>query len=158
MQGPYDIHSFVDTGNEVSLLYDMRRSAQRPDPAHPLGYGRELYFWSFIVALLIFALGAVIAIYEGIGHVLQPEPIRNPIANYVVLGLAFLFEGASWLVSLRQFRAAKGSLGYYEAFRRSKDPPSFMILFEDTAALIGILIAGFGTFACQKYQSCHEIL
>lgn len=144
------IHSFVDTGNEILLLYGMRRSARRPDPAHPLGYGRELYFWSFIVALLIFALGAGVSIYEGIGHIRRPEPISDPVVNYVVLGLAFLFEGASWLVSLRQFRAAKGGLGYYEAFRRSKDPPAFMVLFEDSAALLGILIAGFGTFAASS--------
>lgn len=144
------IHSFVDTGNEILLLYGMRRSARRPDPAHPLGYGRELYFWSFIVALLIFALGAGVSIYEGIGHIRRPEPISDPVVNYVVLGLAFLFEGASWLVSLRQFRAAKGALGYYEAFRRSKDPPAFMVLFEDSAALLGILIAGFGTFAASS--------
>lgn len=144
------IHSFVDTGNEILLLYGMRRSARRPDPAHPLGYGRELYFWSFIVALLIFALGAGVSIYEGIGHIRRPEPISDPVVNYVVLGLAFLFEGASWLVSLRQFRAAKGELGYYQAFRRSKDPPAFMVLFEDSAALLGILIAAFGTFAASS--------
>ncbi len=140
------IHSFVDTGNEVLLLYGMRRSAQRPDPGHPLGYGRELYFWSFVVAVLIFALGAGVSMYEGVVHVLQPAPISHPGVSYAVLALAFLFEGGSWLYSLRQFRAAKGDLGYYEAFRRSKDPPSFMVLFEDTAALIGIALAAAGTF------------
>ena len=145
------IHSFVDTGNEVLLLYGMRRSVRRADAAHPLGHGRELYFWSFIVALLIFALGATVSIYQGIVHVMRPEPITDAIVNYVVLALAFAFEGGSWLVSLRQFSAAKGALGYYEAFRRSKDPPSFMVLFEDSAALIGILIAGFGTFAASNF-------
>jgi cation diffusion facilitator family transporter len=141
------VHSFVDTGNELLLLYGMRRSARHSDLEHPLGHGRELYFWSFIVALLVFALGAGVAMYEGILHVWNPEPISDPAVNYVVLGLAFLFEGGSWLFSLRQFRAVKGRLGFYEAFRGSKDPPSFMVLFEDSAALLGILIAAVGTFA-----------
>ncbi|HET9748368.1 MAG TPA: cation diffusion facilitator family transporter [Casimicrobiaceae bacterium] len=140
------VHSLVDTVNEVLLLYGMRRAAQRADAYHPFGYGRELYFWSFVVALLIFALGAGVSIFEGIGHVRQPEPVTDPYINYIVLGLAFLFEGGSWLVSLRQFRAAKGDLGYFEAFRRSKDPPSFMVLFEDSAALIGIVLAALGTY------------
>jgi cation diffusion facilitator family transporter len=141
------VHSLVDTTNEVLLLYGMHRSDARPDKYHPLGYGRELYFWSFIVALLIFALGAGVSIYEGIGHVREPEAISDPLVNYVVLAFAFLFEGASWYVSLREFREAKGDLGYFEAFRRSKDPPSFMVLFEDSAALIGIVLAALGTFA-----------
>jgi cation diffusion facilitator family transporter len=141
------VHSLVDTTNEVLLLYGMHRSNERADLRHPLGYGRELYFWSFIVALLIFALGAGVSIYEGIGHVRAPEAISDPAVNYVVLALAFLFEGTSWYVSLREFREVKGDLGYFEAFRRSKDPPTFMVLFEDSAALIGIVLAGVGTFA-----------
>lgn len=141
------VHSFVDTGNEILLLYGMRRSRRRADPEHPLGYGRELYFWSFIVALLVFALGAGVSLYQGILHVRQPRPISHPLASYAVFGPCFLFEGTSWLLSLRQFKAAKGPLGYYEAFRRSKDPPSFMVLFEDSAALLGIAIAALGTFA-----------
>jgi cation diffusion facilitator family transporter len=140
------IHSFVDTGNEVLLLYGMHRSARRPDPEHPLGYGRELYFWSFIVALLVFSLGAGVSIYEGILHIRKPEPITDPLINYVVLALALAFEGTSWVFSVRQFVAAKGSLGLYEAFRRSKDPTSFTVFFEDTAALLGIAIAAAGTF------------
>jgi cation diffusion facilitator family transporter len=134
----------------VLLLYGMRRSAQRPDPAHPLGYGRELYFWSFIVALLIFALGAGVSVYQGVVHVLRPEPITDPLVSYVVLALAFVFEGGSWIVSKRQFDAAKGPLGYYESFRRSKDPPSFMVLFEDSAALLGIVLAALGTLAASS--------
>lgn len=117
------------------------------DPDHPIGYGRELYFWSFIVALLVFALGAVVSIYQGILHVRNPEPIHDAVVNYVVLALAFVFEGASWWVALKHFRTVKGTLGYYEAFRNSKDPPSFVGLFEDSAALIGIVIAALGTFA-----------
>jgi cation diffusion facilitator family transporter len=147
------VHSFVDTGNEILLLYGSRRAASRADAEHPLGYGRELYFWSFIVALLVFALGAGVSIYEGIAHIRRPEPIINPQVNYLVLALSFLFEGGSWLISLRQFRAAKGPLSYYAAFRRSKDPPSFIVLFEDSAALLGILIAGVGTFAAVRLQA-----
>lgn len=105
------VHSFVDTGNEVLLLYGIHRAARRPDHAHPLGHGRELYFWSFIVALMIFAIGAGVSIYHGVVQIRHPAPITDPRISYVVLGLAFVFEGASWLVSLRQFAAAKGPLG-----------------------------------------------
>jgi cation diffusion facilitator family transporter len=140
------VHSFVDCGNELLLLYGLRRAAQPADAHHPLGYGRELYFWSFIVALLIFALGAVISIYEGIDHVRHPEPISAPGVSYVVLALALVFESVSWVISLRQFRATKGALRYFEAFRKSKDPASFMVLFEDSAAIVGLLIAVVGTF------------
>jgi cation diffusion facilitator family transporter len=141
------VHSLVDTGNEVLLLYGMHRASRRPDVNHPLGHGRELYFWSFIVAVLIFALGAGVSILQGISHVRDPEPITDPMVNYVVLALSLVFEGYSWVVSFRQFTEAKGTLGYYEAFRRSKDPPSFMVLFEDSAAIIGIVVAAIGTFA-----------
>ncbi len=141
------VHSFVDTGNELLLLYGMRRSTRRPDVEHPIGYGRELYFWSFIVALQVFALGAGVSIYEGVLHVLNPQPIDHLPVSYLVLGFAFVFEGISWWMSLLQFRAAKGAMGYYEAFRSSKDPPSFMVLFEDTADLIGIVLAALGTYA-----------
>lgn len=141
------IHSSVDCGNSILLLYGIRRARRPPDAGHPLGHGRELYFWSFIVAILIFALGAAVSIYEGVAHVRRPEPIHDPVVNYVVLALSFLFEGGSWWVALKRFREVKGELGFYVAFRRSKDPPSFMVLFEDSAALVGILIAAAGTFA-----------
>ena len=141
------VHSFVDIGNQILLLYGMRRAKLRADPDHPIGYGRELYFWSFIVALLVFALGAVVSIYHGVLHVKNPEPIHDAVVNYVVLALAFVFEAASWWVAFKHFKTIKGSLGYYAAFRASKDPPSFVGLFEDSAALIGIVIAAFGTFA-----------
>jgi cation diffusion facilitator family transporter len=138
------VHSFVDTGNEVLLLYGMRVAKKKADRDHPAGYGRELYFWSFIVALLVFALGAGVSIYQGVHRVLHPEPIENALVSELVLAASFLFEGYSWVVSLRQFNKAKGELGYYEAFRKSKDPPLFMVLFEDSAALIGIVIAAVG--------------
>lgn len=146
------VHSFVDSGNEILLLYGMHRSNLRPDPEHPLGHGRELYFWSFIVALLVFALGAGVSLYQGVIHIVHPQPINDPLVSYVVLALAFVFEGVSWLISLRQFKAAKGPLGFYAALRKSKDPPSFMVLFEDSAALLGILIAACGTFVATTLE------
>jgi cation diffusion facilitator family transporter len=141
------VHSLVDTTNEILLLYGYRRASRPPDESHPLGHGRELYFWSFVVALLIFALGAGVSLYQGILHVAAPEPIENPVVSFVVLGLSFLFEGASWLVALRRFRSDAERFGYYQAFVRSKDPPAFMVLLEDSAALVGIAIAAAATAA-----------
>jgi cation diffusion facilitator family transporter len=138
------VHSFVDSGNEVLLLYGMRVAKKKADRDHPAGYGRELYFWSFIVALLVFALGAGVSIYQGVHRVLNPQPIESAMLSELVLAASFLFESYSWVVSLRQFNKVKGDLGYYEAFRKSKDPPLFMVLFEDSAALIGIVIAAVG--------------
>jgi cation diffusion facilitator family transporter len=146
------VHSLVDTGNEILLLYGIRRAARPPDELHPLGHGRELYFWSFIVTLLIFGLGAGVSMYEGISHMMAPVPISNAGINYVVLGLAFLFEGVSWRVAMHEFRAAKGTRGYFEAVRQSKDPAMFMVLFEDSAALIGIIIAVVGIAASEAFQ------
>ncbi|MEP6789884.1 MAG: cation diffusion facilitator family transporter [Ramlibacter sp.] len=147
------VHSFVDTGNELLLLYGIHKARRGADAEHPVGRGRELYFWSFIVAVLVFALGAGVSIFQGIAHIRNPVEISDPAVNYVVLALAFLFEGASWWVALRQFRAAKGSLGWFEAFRKSKDPPSFMVLFEDSAALVGIVLAALGTLAATSFNA-----
>jgi cation diffusion facilitator family transporter len=146
------VHSLVDTGNEVLLLYGLRRAARPPDGAHPLGHGRELYFWSFIVALLIFAVGAGVSLYEGITHVFHAAPLTKPVVNYVVLALAILFESGSWWVAFREFRATKGAQGYYEAVRESKDPPGFLVLFEDSAALVGLFIALVGTAAADLLE------
>ncbi|RJG42913.1 MULTISPECIES: cation diffusion facilitator family transporter [unclassified Mesorhizobium] len=145
------VHSLVDTGNGGLLLYGLRRANRPPDATHPLGHGRELYFWSFIVALLVFALGAGVSFYEGVIHILDPEPVRNPTVNYVVLGLSFLFESASWWVALKEFRQAKGRLGYLDAVRQSKDPSVFTVLFEDSAALLGLIIAFVGIFCAQIF-------
>jgi cation diffusion facilitator family transporter len=151
------VHSFVDSGNEMLLLYGMHRAARPPDREHPVGHGRELYFWSFIVALLVFALGAGVSLYEGVLHISHPEPISDPRVSYVVLALAAVFEGGSWIVSVRQFNASRGQSGFYEAFRRSKDPPSFLVLFEDSAALVGIAMAAAGTFAAvQLHQPIYD--
>lgn len=143
------VHSLVDTGNEILLLYGMKRAARPPDRTHPLGHGREIYFWCFVVALLVFALGAGVSIYEGIRHIRSPEPIENATANYVVLGLSLLFEGGSWWAAFRELRRTKGRLGYVAAVRQSKDPTTFTVLLEDSAALLGLLIALLGIGAAQ---------
>ena len=140
------VHSVVDTLNEILLLYGMKKSQRPGDVKHPFGYGRELYFWAFIVALMVFALGAVVSIYQGIQHVRHPEEMLNPTLNYIVLSIAILCEGVSWFVALKAFRKTKGEQGYFEAFRRSKDPTTFTVLFEDTAALCGLFIALIGIY------------
>jgi len=145
------IHSVVDTGNQLLLLYGLHRAELPPDEQHPLGYGRELYFWSFVVALIIFTAGAGVAFYEGVQHIIDPRPIVDPHVSYIVLALSALFEGATWWIALRRFRKIKGDVGYFEAVRRSKDPPSFIVLFEDSAALIGLAIAFVGTFTAETF-------
>ena len=138
------VHSVADTSNQVLLLYGMRRADRPPDDLHPLGYGRELYFWSFIVALIMFTLGAGVALYEGVQHILHPVEVTDPHINYIVLAFAVLFEGVSWYIALREFRATKGDMGYFEAVRRSKNPVGFTVLFEDSAALLGLFLAFAG--------------
>jgi cation diffusion facilitator family transporter len=143
------VHSMVDTINELLLLYGLKRANKPPDLSHPFGHGRELYFWSFIVALLVLALGAGVSFYEGIVHLQSPRPMENALVNYVVLAACFASEGTSWWVALKEFRATKGNQGYFDAFRASKDPSTFTVLFEDSAALLGLLIAGAGIVAAQ---------
>ncbi|MCU7847345.1 MAG: cation diffusion facilitator family transporter [Candidatus Thiodiazotropha sp. (ex Lucinoma kastoroae)] len=138
------IHSLVDTGNQGLLLYGIARSKKPADEDFPFGHGKEIYFWSFIVAILIFALGGGISIYEGIKHVQHPEPMSSPLVNYIVLGLAIVFEGAAWLFAFREFSRAKGKWGYVEAIQRAKDPSIFVVLFEDTAAMFGLVVAFAG--------------
>jgi cation diffusion facilitator family transporter len=141
------VHSLVDTVNEVLLLYGISRSTRPPDRVHPMGYGREVYFWSFVVALLIFALGAGVSVYEGFNHILVPQPIDRPGVIFAVLGVSLAFEGTSWWIGIRAFGATKRNLGWWEAFRKSKDPPAFIVVFEDSAALLGIAAAAAGTGA-----------
>jgi cation diffusion facilitator family transporter len=143
------VHSLVDSGNQMLQLYGLRQSRAPADVARPLGYGREVYFWNFIVALLVFALGAGVSLYQGIVHMRNPKPMEDPTINYIVLGLAFAFEGFSWWVALKTLRATKGPLGYFDAMRQSKDPSTFTVLLEDSAALIGLIIAFAGIFASQ---------
>lgn len=141
------IHSSVDSTNQLLLLYGRRRSRKAPDARHPLGYGRELYFWSFVVAILIFATGAAASVYEGVLHVLEPEQASNIGWNYGVLAVAFLFEGYSWRAAWLEFGETRGNTGTVEAMRRSKDPSQFIVVLEDSAALIGIVIAAIGITA-----------
>ncbi len=143
------IHSLVDTGNQVLLLYGLKRGARPPDEDFPFGYGKEVYFWCFVVAILIFALGGGISIYEGVGHIRDPEPIRSPIVNYVVLGLAMGFEGVAWYIAYREFNRVRGGFGFLEAIRHAKDPSIFVVLFEDSAAMLGLIVAFVGIWLTQ---------
>ena len=140
------VHSLVDSGNQLLLLYGQARAKRPPDHRHPFGYGRELYFWAFVVAILIFAVGAGISIYEGWTHIVDPEPLRDPTINYIVLAIAFLLEGASWTIAVRAFDAARHGQSWWQAIRRSKDPAGFIVLFEDSAALAGLIIAAAGVW------------
>lgn len=135
------VHSVVDSGNQLLLLYGVKRSKKPADSNHPFGYGKELYFWSFVVAILIFGLGAGICFYEGTHKISSPQPVTNPIINYTVLGLAIIIEGWTCWVAATEFKKSKGDLGWVKAIRRSKDPALFTVLFEDTAALLGLLVA-----------------
>ena len=138
------IHSLVDTGNQILLLHGIKQAARPADEQFPFGHGKEIYFWSFIVAMLIFALGGGISIYEGIKHLSNPEPITNPMINYVVLSLAIVFEGAAWYFAFKEFTRVKGKWGYIEAIQRAKDPSVFVVLFEDSAAMLGLVVAMLG--------------
>lgn len=143
------IHSLVDTGNQVLLLIGLARGKRKADPEHPFGYGKEVYFWSFVVAILIFGVGAGVSIFEGVRHIQHPVHIENPNLNYLVLSLAFIFEGVAWTMALKEFRRAKGRLGYMRAVRESKDPATFVVLFEDSAAMAGIIVAFLGIWLGQ---------
>ena len=143
------VHSVVDSTNQLLLMWGRRQAKKPPDKNHPFGYGRELYFWSFVVAVLVFSLGAGVSIYEGIIHISEPEPAVSPVVAYGVLLLAFLLEGWSTLEAFKEFREAKGRLGWFEAIRRSKDPPAFIVLLENGAAMAGIVAAALGLFLAQ---------
>ena len=143
------IHSLVDTSNEVLLLYGRRQAKLPPDEQFPFGHGKEVYFWSFVVAILVFAVGSGLSIYEGIEHLLHPRQIIHPYVNYIVLGLAVLFEGSSWNIARRELARTKGTRGYLEAIRRAKDPSVFVVFLEDSAALIGLGVAFIGILLSQ---------
>jgi cation diffusion facilitator family transporter len=143
------VHSIVDSTNQLLLMWGRRASRKPPDKFHPFGYGRELYFWSFIVAVLVFSLGAGVSVYEGIIHIADPEEAVSPLVAYIVLLVAFLLEGWSTLEAFRDFKKAKGSLGWFQAVRQSKDPPSFIVLLENGAAMAGIVAAAIGLMLSQ---------
>lgn len=140
------IHSVVDTGNQVLLLLGVRRSGRKPDSEHPFGYGLQLYFWAFVVAIIIFGLGGGFSIYEGIQKIRHPHELHSVWINYVVLGVALVIEGAVWRVAYREFRKTRGSQSWLQAVRTSKDPMVFTVLFEDSAAMLGLFTAMVGIF------------
>jgi cation diffusion facilitator family transporter len=146
------IHSLVDTANGGLLLYGIRRSERPPNTSHPFGYGMEVYFWSFVVSILIFALGGGIAIYEGIHHLMFPVQVENMKVNLIVLGLAILFESGSLYVALKEFRKSHGSFNLYRSIRRSKDSSTFAIIIEDIGAMIGLVVAFFGLLLGQIFD------
>ncbi|MEX0937884.1 MAG: cation diffusion facilitator family transporter [Pirellulales bacterium] len=147
------IHSVVDTGNGVLLLFGIRRSKRPPDETHPFGHGKELYFWTLIVAILIFAVGGGMSIYEGVTHLKHPHPLHDPTWNYVVLGLAMVFEAVAWWIAYREFRKTSGSRPFLQAVRTSKDPTTFTVLFEDSAAMAGLIVAFVGILAGQLFNN-----
>jgi len=144
------VHSVVDCTNQLLLMWGRRASKRPPDKMHPFGYGRELYFWSFVVAVLVFSLGAGVSIYEGIIHIAEPEPAVSPLIAYAVLLVAFLLEGWSTLEAFRDFNKARGKLSWFQAVRRSKDPPAFIVLLENGAAMAGIVAAAIGLMLSQQ--------
>jgi cation diffusion facilitator family transporter len=143
------VHSVVDSTNQLLLIWGRRQARKPPDIYHPTGYGRELYFWSFVVAVLVFALGAGVSVYEGIIHIAHPEHAVSPLIAYSVLGVAFVLEGGSTIAAFRDFKEAKGSLGWWAAVRRSKDPPGFIVLLENGAAMAGLVVAAIGVALAQ---------
>lgn len=144
------IHSLVDTGNQVLLLWGLKKAKQPADERFPFGHGKEVYFWSFVVAIMIFAVGAGVALYEGIKHTiaaLDPDyahELGDPTMSYIVLALAMLFEGAAWWMAWRGFKAHKGDTPTLRAVRDGKDPTMFVVLFEDSAAMAGLVVAMIG--------------
>jgi cation diffusion facilitator family transporter len=147
------IHSLVDTGDGVLLWMGMRRSRRPADAQHPFGHGKELYFWVLVVAVLVFAVGGGMSAYEGIIHLVHPHPSHHGGWIYLVLGAAFLFEGISWLFAWRGFKRERGHRGFWETVSTSKDPSTFAILFEDSAALAGIVAAFLGVWLSSRLGS-----
>lgn len=147
------IHSLVDSGNEILLLVGIKRSQKPADEQRPFGYGRELYFWAFIVSVLIFAVGGGISFYEGVTHLQHPHVIKNPRWNYIVLAAAIVFDGISFIIALKEFNRHRGSTPFWEEVRKSKDPTTFVVLFEDAADVLGLLTAFLGVFLGHVLQN-----
>lgn len=141
------IHSVVDSFNGLLLLYGLKKSKKPADKKHPFGYGKEIYFWSFVVALLIFALGGGIAIYEGIIHLQHPVKVENVMVNHIVLGMAILFEGSSLFVAVREFNGSFTLKGLLKKIKKSKDSASFAVIIEDVGAIVGLVVALLGLLA-----------
>ena len=149
------IHSVVDTGNGLLLLFGIRMSQKPADLSHPFGHGKELYFWTLIVAILIFAVGGGMSIYEGISHLRHPAPLHDPLWNYLVLGFALVFEGIAWTIAFREFRKTQGRMSLWKAIRASKDPSTFTVLFEDSAAMLGLVVAFLGIYFGQRLNNLY---
>ena len=146
------IHSVVDTGNQIILLIGLKRAARPATESHPFGHGLQLYFFTFVVAVLIFGVGAVISILHGVERIQNPEPIENAWVNYLVLGLSVLFEAASWTVALKAFNKERAGRPFFGVIRSSKDPTVFTVLFEDAAALAGLVVALAGVVASHVFN------
>jgi len=138
------IHSLVDTGNQGLLLFGLKQAAKPASPSYPFGHGKEVYFWCFVVAMLIFALGGTASIYQGVQHLSHASPISNIFVNYLVLGMALIFEGGALWVALKEFNKSRGDQGFFAAVKDGKDPTMFVVVFEDTAASLGLIIAMLG--------------
>jgi len=149
------IHSMVDTGNQLLLLLGVNRSHQPADSEHPYGYGKELYFWSLIVAMVLFGVGGGMAIYEGISHIMHPRPLEEPFWAYVILGISMVLEGISWSFALRALLAEKGNHSLWQTLRRSYDPSVLTVLLEDTAALIGLAAAFIGVYLAHHFNNSY---
>ncbi len=134
------IHSTVDTTNQLLLLYGLKRSRKAPDEFHPFGYGKELYFWSFVVSILIFGLGGALSVYQGVLHMIEPEVMKDPFWNYIVLFLSLIFEGTSLFIAVKEFNKTRNGMRWWDAIIKSKDPSSFLVVFEDGAAVAGLII------------------
>ena len=147
------IHSLVDTSNEVLLLLGIRKSKKPADSKRPFGYGKELYFWAFVVSILIFGLGGGISFYEGVTHLQHPSEITNPSWNYVVLATAFVFDGISFITARKEFNRQRGSIPFWRAVKLSKDPSTFVVLFEDAADLLGLLVAFLGVYLGHQFNN-----
>lgn len=144
------VHSLVDSSNGLLLLLGLRRAVRPADDAHPLGHGREIYFWSLIVALMFFALGSGISFYEGIHQIRQPAPVTDPTWNYVVLGASAVFTLVSFVVSFRAFHRRAGTQSLWQSFRESKDPTIFTLVLEDLADLAGLALAFLGVYLSRR--------
>jgi len=146
------IHSLVDTGNQSLLLYGIARSKRPADEKHPFGYASEIYFWAFIVAILIFSIGAGISIYHGVEKVLHPVAVKDPMINYIILALAMVFEGFAWWIAFKEFSRSQGKKSLFQAVQESKDPTIFTVLFEDTAAMLGLMVAFIGIWLAVTFD------
>lgn len=146
------VHSLADTINQVLILFGIRQSKKPPDAKRPFGYGKELYFWSFIVSIIIFGLGGGVSVYQGYQHILKPEKIGDPTWNYVVLGISFFFEGISLLIAAKEFNKVRHHQTWWQAIKRSKDPAAFLVLFEDGAAVLGLIIVAICVYTSHRYN------